>query len=367
VEWRPLDQPKAKAEYELYDYESDPLERKNLAADKPGVLRKLKLTLATYPAPLASSRSRRRAVAASPKIAHTPLTIVAYVRPASPNGVVLAQGGDRQGYALHFLDGKAAFDVRIDGKVTRVMMKKRARGLHRLEATLDRKTMSLSVNGRDAVSRPSPGLIPAQPLDELSLGYDALSAAGDYQTPNRLDGVILNTHIDAGGPPPGVEPAMHRDDIEAGLKSHDRALYVKEGWIRDPYIARGPDDYFYLTGTTASPGDPREENDPYNSGLSDRSIVGWQTRVWRSRDLIDWQSLGAPFSLKGGIWYAKQPEAFKSKPQAQSRLWAPELHWLGTRWALVHTSPSPLEEGESLPFKRARRERPLGESPRHGH
>ena len=23
-------------------------------------------------------------------------------------------------------------------------------------------------------------------------------------------------------------------------------------------------------------------------------------------------------------------------------LWAPELHWLGDRWALVHTSPSPV-------------------------
>ena len=68
------------------------------------------------------------------------------MRPAGPNGVVLAQGGDRQGYALHFLDGKAAFDVRIDGKVTRVMMKKRISGLNRLEARLDRKTMSLSVN-----------------------------------------------------------------------------------------------------------------------------------------------------------------------------------------------------------------------------
>ena len=146
VEWRPLGEPEATAEYELYDYESDPLERKNLAADKPSVLRKLKQTLAMYPLPFASSKNRRRPGAASPQIAHEPLTISAYVRPAGPNGVVLAQGGDREGYALHFVDGKAAFDVRIDGKVTRVMMKKPVAGLNRLRATLNRKTMSLSVN-----------------------------------------------------------------------------------------------------------------------------------------------------------------------------------------------------------------------------
>lgn len=65
VEWRSLDRPKDKAEYELYDYESDPLERKNLAADQPNVLRKLKQTLGTYPAPVASSRNRRRSVTPS--------------------------------------------------------------------------------------------------------------------------------------------------------------------------------------------------------------------------------------------------------------------------------------------------------------
>ena len=92
--------------------------------------------------------------------------------------------------------------------------------------------------------------------------------------------------------------------------------------------------------------------------------MGWQTRVWRSRDLIDWQSLGAPFSLKDGIWYARQPKAFKSTPRAQWRLWAPELHWLGTRWALVHTSPSPLKKANlslsSGPDMKGPWENPLG-------
>ena len=64
----------------------------------------------------------------------------------------------------------------------------------------------------------------------------------------------LRKHIKVEAAP--VKPAMSRAELEAGLKSHDRALYVKQGWIRDPYITLGPDDYFYLTGTTPNPKDP---------------------------------------------------------------------------------------------------------------
>ena len=94
-----------------------------------------------------------------------------------------------------------------------------------------------------------------------------------------------------------VQPAMSRAEIEAGLKSHDRALYIKEGWIRDPYIILGPDDFFYLTGTTAGADDSREKTDPYNTGLGPGTVVGSEVRIWRSKDLIDWQYLGSPFSL----------------------------------------------------------------------
>ncbi|BCM93488.1 hypothetical protein IAD21_05379 [Abditibacteriota bacterium] len=125
--------------------------------------------------------------------------------------------------------------------------------------------------------------------------------------------------------PPGVQPAMSPTEIEAGLKSHDHALYIKQGWIRDPYITLGPDDLYYLTGTTPNPGDPREQTDPYNIGLGKDSIVGSTVQVWRSKDLADWEYLGTPFTLKDS-WY-QQPGQL---------VWAPEIHWLGDRWALVH-------------------------------
>src|SRR5882672_5709032 len=74
--------------------------------------------------------------------------------------------------------------------------------------------------------------------------------------------------------PAGVQPPMAKAEIEAGLKSRTHALYIKQGWIRDPYITLGPDNLYYLTGTTPNPGDSREQSDPYNTGLGKNSIVG---------------------------------------------------------------------------------------------
>ncbi|MEM1441486.1 MAG: family 43 glycosylhydrolase [Verrucomicrobiota bacterium] len=100
----------------------------------------------------------------------------------------------------------------------------------------------------------------------------------------------------------------------------------------------------YLTGTSPLEGDPREVSDPYNTGLGDESIVGWKANVWRTRDFSEWESLGAPFSLKDGTWYEAKPQAFSSTPEPLWFLWAPELHWIDEmqKWALVHTSPSPV-------------------------
>lgn len=125
-----------------------------------------------------------------------------------------------------------------------------------------------------------------------------------------------------------VRPVMSRAEIEAGLKSHDRALFIKDDWIRDPYIVMGPDDMYYLTGTTMNPDDPREKTDPYNPGLGEQSAVGQVVRIWRSKDLVDWEYLGAPYSLKDSF----------HKENLRNVIWAPEVHWIPemNRWALVH-------------------------------
>ena len=124
------------------------------------------------------------------------------------------------------------------------------------------------------------------------------------------------------------------------IKAHEEAVYLKDGWIRDPYIVIGPDNSYYLTGTTPMADDPREQSDPYNTGLGDTSIVGHSLRIWKSDDLVNWEYIGSPYDTKNTPKFAGKADSIDWSRQ---RLWAPELHWVKDRWALVHC-PSAVSE-----------------------
>jgi arylsulfatase len=94
-------------------------------------------------------------------------------------------------------------------------------------------------------------------------------------------------------------------------------------------------------------------------------------QAWRSKDLASWESLGTPFSLKDGIWFTAKSADFKNKPESQWRLWAPELHEIDGRWAIVQTSPSPVR-GSNLTFTKDLKlqgpfSNPMGEKIGHRH
>ena len=142
----------------------------------------------------------------------------------------------------------------------------------------------------------------------------------------------------------------------AAIKAYDRAVHIKDGWIRDPYIFIGPDGYYYLTGTTPNPGDPREAQDKYNLGLTtyavamgkQPSIVGYKIRVWRSPDLVEWEPFGVQFSLEEGYWAQEHPEVFEKDSGKEWFVWAPEMYYSKGNWIFVHTSPSPYKNGANL-------------------
>lgn len=142
----------------------------------------------------------------------------------------------------------------------------------------------------------------------------------------------------------------------SAIQSHDKAVYVKSGWMRDPYIYLADDGYYYLTGTTPQPNDPREMSDKYNTGLDhpdltgkkEPSIVGRSIRVWRSENLVDWESLGSPFTLDKGFWKKANPKAFDNTPKPEWKVWAPEMYKINGEWVFIHTSPSPVKGGANL-------------------
>ena len=191
VEWRSIGASYDTAEYELYDYTSDPLETRNLAATQPKVVAQLQRILATYPEPV--SRRRNGSASQSPKIAKQCVTISGHVASADATGVVVAQGGQQYGYALHLVNRQLAFDVRLAGKVQRVLSVAAPQEFD-FELDFTATKVTLRVNQKEFQGK-SPGLIQVQPQDGMQIGRDEQSAAGDYTAPNPLKGKVSGVKV----------------------------------------------------------------------------------------------------------------------------------------------------------------------------
>ncbi len=139
----------------------------------------------------------------APLIANRLLTIAGHVESEEGVGVIVAQGGREHGYAVHLLQGKLAFDVRVNGKVTRIVSEEVAPSHFDFEAKLTSDLMTLAINGKRVGEGVSPGLIPIQPKDSMNIGYDELTAAGDYTPPNRLQGTLRNLQVTRSKAPSG--------------------------------------------------------------------------------------------------------------------------------------------------------------------
>jgi len=183
--------------WELYDLASDPTEMNDLAGREPGRVRELSAAWQAW-------AERCNVVTnPSPQIANRALRIRCDVVPAgadgSADGVLLAQGGDQRGYALHIKSGRPVFSVREDGKLTEVAASTAPEGRFALEANLAKDgTMTLAIDGKIAARGKAPGPIKAQPRDELSIGRDTFSAVGDYAPPHPYRGKVENVRVETG-------------------------------------------------------------------------------------------------------------------------------------------------------------------------
>ncbi|KMT65283.1 family 43 glycosylhydrolase [Catenovulum maritimum] len=118
--------------------------------------------------------------------------------------------------------------------------------------------------------------------------------------------------------------ALTPDEKRKLVLAHQVAFQALDEKIRDPFITKGPDNFYYLTGTTA--------------GSHWGDTVG--VRLWRSKDLANWQDLGFVWQLnKEGkaqnSWHhtkpVKRPDFIN--PVA---IWAPEIHYMKGTWWIPH-------------------------------
>ena len=195
VQWRSLRNASQPVELELYDYANDSVERRNLASEKPEILKELLNKLEQYPTPVGASWDQQdysRIQIPTPQIANKSIRIIAEVEVHKPKGV----WSHRVVASMYFICGwSAAFDVRDNGRSS--PCKRTQNGTLKLEASFDADSMKLGVNGKFTQSK-SPGLIPVQPKDGLDVGFDDQSAAGDYATPNPFNATILSAKVKTG-------------------------------------------------------------------------------------------------------------------------------------------------------------------------
>lgn len=117
------------------------------------------------------------------------------------------------------------------------------------------------------------------------------------------------------------------------LKNHDKAVNIFKGmWLRDPYIYKGPDGYFYYTGTRLDRILGGAKYDHANEGVE----------IWRSKNLADWELLGVPVRLSMLSEFDDLVELASKKPHNEGKalLWAPEIHSFDGKWYITHTTNS---------------------------
>ena len=126
------------------------------------------------------------------------ISISARIRADSPDGVVIAQGGQSQGFSLYLKERMPCFAIRSGSRGVPVNAnRKLPDGWVDLKATLSRtKEITISVNGERWATGKAAGVLSAMPGDGLQIGADTISAVGDYLPENHFKGMIKDVNIE---------------------------------------------------------------------------------------------------------------------------------------------------------------------------
>lgn len=161
---------------------------------------------------------------AAPRVALRPFALRVELKTPGTEGVLAAQGGQVNGWALLIRDGEIRFVMNRDSR-REYLTAPRKPGKW-IEAGIGPQGVArLSVEGQVVATRVFPGLLPSQPVDGLQVGRDLASPVGDYPVPFAFDGLVASATLEvgeeqpappfvgavpAGGPVPRMEPPEQR-------------------------------------------------------------------------------------------------------------------------------------------------------------
>ena len=145
------------------------------------------------------------------------LAVEAWMKADKGDGVIVARGGPRDGFALTIEKGRPRFHVRANEKLSSIGSRERILGKwHHLAGVLAKdKTMRLYLDGRLVAKGEAPGLLGSDPVQSLDVGADNLTAVGNYSSPFNFTGLIDEVRLHLGE----VDPASFAKVVEnAGQK-----------------------------------------------------------------------------------------------------------------------------------------------------
>ena len=201
---------------ELFDMEADRSETKNLAAKHPELVARLTKvcidwhkSLPPDNGPNMINKPKKNPTKAlydlkqgenlsggkAPFYEGRKVTIRATFESKGKDGVIIAQGGDKEGYALYIRDGKLVLGVRRDWKLTEAVTSAfpiggRVAGVATIGQT---GKMTMSVVGKQVATADAKGKL-SQPGDGLQVGNDLNKPVGKY-TATKFPGKITKLRL----------------------------------------------------------------------------------------------------------------------------------------------------------------------------
>jgi len=125
------------------------------------------------------------------------LTVSAWIKPDSTDGVVLARGGASHGYGIILKEGKAQFTLRVNNKIQEIRGGTiRPNVWQHVAGVLDtEKNMRLYIDGERVAEAPSTGFIAANPNEAMQIGIDTGSQLGHSKKSPPYTGTIDDVRI----------------------------------------------------------------------------------------------------------------------------------------------------------------------------